>query len=430
MPTLLPLPASPHATLACLEMARQLAAPQAVIHIGAGQGHGVLHCWQRWPVAHARIIDADESRLQWLPAQATSTAAPDWQALVAVVADRDGDVDFHPASNPAEDGLLPVSALLGLWPNLRALPHNTQPAQRLDTLLTRHPLPAPSADAATWLIIDCLPALRILHGAADTLNRVSVVCLRAVLDPARLADPHASLAAAADFLAGQGFRCVHVGETNHPAVAEALFLRDDKTALQAALDAQAKLATERAAQIDDLTKAKATADKLAADRAAQLDALTQAKATAEQLAAERQTQLDALAQARDAQTQLATERAAQIDDLTKAKAAADKLAADRAAQIDALTQARDAQTKLATERAAQIDDLTKAKAAADKLAADRAAQIDALKQDNAALTTERDALKQTISEGQHRQQLLEEEMIKADAQLELIKDLLLREPGL
>ena len=31
---------------------------------------------------------------------------------------------------------------------------------------------------------------------------------------------------------------------------------------------------------------------------------------------------------------------------------------------------------------------------------------------------------------QHRQQLLQDELVKAEAQIELIKDLLLREPGL
>src|SRR5690606_34859701 len=115
---------------------------------------------------------------------------------------------------------LSVGALLGLWPNLRALPHSTQPARRLDTLLAQHPLPGALGDSPAapdahpiWLIIDCLPALRILQGAPRTLATVGVVCLRAVLDPARLDAPAASLAASTEFLAEHGFRCVHLGET-------------------------------------------------------------------------------------------------------------------------------------------------------------------------------------------------------------------------
>ena len=210
------------------------------------------------------MLFRSDARLQWLrtltAAQPEGATPPDWQALAAVVADHDGEVDFHHASNPAEDGLLSVGALLGLWPNLRALPHSTQPARRLDTLLARHPLPGPlpsargdSPDAPpTWLIIDCLPALRILQGAPHTLATVGVVCLRAVLDPARLDDPAASLAAATHFLAEHGFICVHLGETNHPAVGEALFLRDEAAARLAEHGAQQQQLAQLTRTIDQL----------------------------------------------------------------------------------------------------------------------------------------------------------------------------------
>ncbi|MBS0371899.1 MAG: hypothetical protein JSS57_22170, partial [Proteobacteria bacterium] len=349
-------PAAPHATLACIEMAHRLAPPQAVIHIGAGQGHGVLHQWQHWQVKHARVIDADNSRLQWLhtliAAQPEGVTPPDWQALAAVVADHDGEVDFHHVSNPAEDGLLSVGALLGLWPNLHALPHHPRPARRLDTLLAEYPLPrhldnSPGAHP-TWLIIDCLPALRILQGATRTLPTVGVVCLRAVLDPARLDDPAAGLAAATHFLAEQGFMCVHVGETNHPAVGEALFLRDETTALQAEHRALQQQLAQFAHSVDQLTHARDQHAQLATDRQAQLDTLSQAKTA---LTAER----DTLAQEK---ATLATERDAlnaQKAQLTQALEAAEQ------AKADALA-AREAEAKAKTEALAARDAETQAKA--------------------------------------------------------------------
>lgn len=514
--------ASPQATVACLEMARQLATPQAVIHIGAGLGHGPLSHWLNWPVAHARVIDSDAKRLEWLPARAAQQAnSTDWLALAGVIAEQDGEQELHHASNAAEDGLLPASALVGLWPNLRPMSSSHQQAQRLDTLLSSHPIPVRKGEGTTWLIIECLPALCVLRGATQTLENVSVICLRSVLDPARLQAPEASLDAAVDFLKALGFRCVHIGETNHPAIGEALFLRDETaplkaecTTLQMAKTAVEQLANQLQSQIDtlsqekadltkeraalaqeraELTQARDEQEKLATERQAQIEALQKAKTAAEQLASQHQGQVDtltkdkaeltkvrdALAQeraelslARDEQAKLATERQAQIEALQKAKAATEQLASQHQGQIDTLTkdkadltterdalaqaraeltQTRDEQAKLATERQAQVEALQKAKAAAEQLATERQGQIDKLAKDKADLTKERDQalqkakeiqqrlddsqkqlthLQDETLETQRRQQCLQEELVKAEAQIELIKDLLLREPGL
>ncbi|MEA1967071.1 MAG: hypothetical protein U9N77_02470, partial [Thermodesulfobacteriota bacterium] len=56
-----------------------------------------------------------------------------------------------------------------------------------------------------------------------------------------------------------------------------------------------------------------------------------------------------------------------------------------------------------------------------------------LKQKNdaaAALTKERDQLKKQTEDANQRQHLLQEELTRAEAQIDLIKDLLLREQGL
>jgi len=226
-------------------------------------------------------------------------------------------------------------------------------------------------------------------------------------------------------------------------------LTEEKSALTAERDGLAKekqalsaetqtLTTER----DTLTQAKAAAEQLAAERQTQLEALTaerqQLTATRDTLTKEKSAltaERDGLAKEKQALSAekhtLTTER----DTLTQAKAAAEQRAAERQKQLETLTAERQQLT-------ATRDTLTQARAAAEQLAAERLTQFealtaqhqqlttaqDALAQENAALTTERDTLKQTIAEVQQRQVLLEQELIKADAQIELIKDLLLREP--
>ena len=106
----------------------------------------------------------------------------------------------------------------------------------------------------------------------------------------------------------------------------------------------------------------------------------------------------ALTAARDEQTKLAAERGQQIEALNAEKAA---LAKDKAA----LTAARDEQTKLAQARQTEIDTLK------SRL------------QEQQKRVTE---LESQIAERDQRQSLMDEELHKAEGQIELIKDLLLR----
>ncbi len=81
-----------------------------------------------------------------------------------------------------------------------------------------------------------------------------------------------------------------------------------------------------------------------------------------------------------------------------------------------MAKAKDALAKLLAERQTALEGSTKERDVAraqERSKDERIAQLE-------TLATERE----------RRQQLLQEELIKAEAQIELIKDLLLREPGL
>jgi len=228
-------------------------------------------------------------------------------------------------------------------------------------------------------------------------------------------------------------------------------LAKEKAALTAARDEQAKLASEAQAQRDGLAKEKAA---LTAACDAQVKAKTEALAARD---AEAKAKLEAVA-ARDAQAKLAAERLAALDAATKTKeeqskqllaqaeqvrAASTKLAATEAekaqltaerdtqakAKAEALA-ARDAEAKAKLEAIAARDAEAKAKleaiAAHDaqaKLATERMAQIKQLEQRINELNAQ-------AAENEPRQQMLQQELYRAEVQIDLIKDLLLREPGL
>jgi hypothetical protein len=105
------------------------------------------------------------------------------------------------------------------------------------------------------------------------------------------------------------------------------------------------------------------------------------------------------------------------------KAIQNKSLLENQGKIQQLTQARDEQAKVAAERQTQIQQLTQARDEQAKLAAERQRQLDEMKK----------RLQQI--EGQNtefatHQTLLQEEVVRAEAQIDLIKDVLLREPGL
>lgn len=130
-----------------------------------------------------------------------------------------------------------------------------------------------------------------------------------------------------------------------------------------------------------------------------------------------------LAGACQMQTQLADERQARAEALS---ATASELASERDALAKdnaRLTETCDAQTRSAGEYKARLDKVSEQR---DQLQKALAEHKDTLEANQGYVhTLEREAV-----EYQHRQRLLEEELVKSEAQLELIKDLLLREPGL
>ncbi len=229
-------------------------------------------------------------------------------------------------------------------------------------------------------------------------------------------------------------KSVALGSEAEAARKEIDGLKSARDAAMKTRDEQMRLVGERQARIDELTRAKGEADKLADSRRLEIEALKKARDDQARLVETRLAEIEALMKARDEQSRAAAERQARVDELTRAKAEADKLA-------ESLKKARDDQAALATERQAQVTSLTQAKTQADKLAADRKEQVDALTRDKATLSKARDDQAKLAAERERRvnqveaeladvsgrQTLLREELVKAEAQVELITDLIWRE---
>ncbi|WPL18696.1 Myosin heavy chain [Thiorhodovibrio winogradskyi] len=455
----MPLSSPTAATEAGLELLRQLYPPQMLVHVGIGNGAGPMQCWQRWSSpANAVLIDADASRIQW--AKALTAKHPHWHLLGNVLLDHaDGQSLYHRASNPDEDGLLDPDALKAFWPNLRKLEQTervTQPLGRLLSELNLGESPQPSSCA--WLLIDCLPADRILRGATDLLQHATVIWARVLLQPigqdAQDAN-EATLGAVEAVLEPLGFRSVQVSESNHPAVGYALFVRDWASQLagevskaaerhQAETEKQSKITQQLEQQLEQQRQALKQAQTNIAELNQSLEQRTQAKTQAEAKTEELKQTLDAAQakaqqQANELKKQLETaktetkqqlaqaeERQRELDKaLESAKAEAEKQS-QLAQQLEQQRQAlKQAQTNIA-ELNQSLEQRTQAKTQAEakteelKQALD-AAQAKAQQQANELkkqLETTKTETKQQLAQAEERQRELDKALAAAKAEAE------------
>lgn len=420
-----------------LQVIHAIAPPQTVIHIGAGTGEGELHQWHTWGVPQALLLDADAARLVW--AEQLAAANPGWQVCAAIVAEADDPVIYHYASNPAEDGLTPATMLLTLWPNLRATGQEQRTAQRLDTLLAQPGAPA-TAHGSTWLLVECLPALPILQGADRTLAHCLVIGVRALLQPVAGLTAGADLSSIASYLRGHGFKHVATVEGHQPAIGHALFVRDWQFALQQQridYSAHTHTATELQGSIAAL---QAQTDLLAKEKASLMAGNAQLIATATELGTQRDAETAAKAEAIAQLDRLRQQRVKIIADYDQLARARDELSLERdaeaAAKAEALAQ-RHTETLAKAAAQTQCNALSLEKvqliAAHNALAqqkADLLVQLTTCQQEHATLLQRVQQLEAVNSARTYRQQMQQEELVKAEAQIDLIKDLIFREPGL
>lgn len=89
---------------------RRLYPTQTLILVGFGRGVGDMHDWRQWDVDTIILIDADPARTQWV--ESLTAQHPRWRSFHTVLDDTDGGAINYRASNPDQDGLMPVPPLV------------------------------------------------------------------------------------------------------------------------------------------------------------------------------------------------------------------------------------------------------------------------------------------------------------------------------
>lgn len=335
--------------LSSMGLLARLHPPKSLVYVGSQPSSSASMVWQQWSVENAVLIDplANEGAARSLPAG--------WRQIAALLgAQRDDAASFYALSLPSESGLLPAEDLRTLWPNIQSTRVESRPVITLKDAWAQLPATHSMPD---WLVVDALPAVPVLQGAAALLSTVQVVCVRVMLDEKGSQPSLAAcgLEATGAYLEAQGFSCVAVGETRHPTLGLALFVRNAGAKLQP----PPPQASERQPEAEQADEPKAASVQ------------------------EQQSPQE------------------KVSDL------ADLITAER-----------------------NLPDLGQQLQASQQKCADLEQKLQAALQRVSELEQRLPAIEADRQETSHRQLLMQEELIKAEAQLELIKDLLLREPGL
>ena len=217
--------------LPSLGLLARLHTPTSVVQVGSQPAAALsrhwLQQWKEWGVAHALLVDPLSAPLA--SDGETSGHPAGWHTSNALLgAQTQESASFYTLSLRVESGLLAAGEMRALWPNIQETSAHERPVTTLQDLLETLPSKPPAPD---WILVESLPALPVLQGAAQLLRTSThVVCARVVLPPAghphQPVPPLCDLPATQAYLEAEGFMAVALVETRHPQLALAVFVRN------------------------------------------------------------------------------------------------------------------------------------------------------------------------------------------------------------
>gem|GEM_PF-2683184 len=373
-----------------LDLLRAIYPVKGFLHVGAGAGVMLGH-YREWDIPSLVLVDADPDRIASL--SETVEGIDGWLARHAVLANNNGEVVFHRASNPNESGLIEPEKLIPLWQNLKTVEELKLGATTIKDLFANQ-VEQNAAATVNWVNIDCLPSLSILQGAGELVESWDVVQVRTVLDESLLPGLEAMGKRVLDeFMAKRGFEYAAHEPERHPAIGRVLYVRNWKKLLLAELEAQKKEQHEQRNELQNqlalVIAARDEQSKLAAERGGEIEQRRGENNALKKQFDELQEQAKKITTERDELQKLTGQYADKIAALTKALA-------ELKAQTDKFASERDEQSKLAAERGGELEQQRGENDALKK-------QFDELQEQAKKLTTERDEHQKLT--GQHATEL-------------------------
>ena len=387
--------------------------------IGAGDGSQLTH-WRELSSEQLHLAEAHPAHAKTLQ-QHTQGQPQEHLYPGAITADTQETATLHLLTLPKFSSLNAPSGLSQQLPNISVQGTETVPAQPITAWLTQTEL---DPNATHTLVINAPgQAHALLNATPNALLQAFTWIMVSTADEA-LYENDVDSATLETTLTQRGYARVAEDDATYPTV-ERLYQRQpsviERLTLTAERDALAKQLEEARAN------AKSETEKLAKELE---EARANAKSETEKLAKELEEarviarrETTKQSQALEAtQSQLA-ERDQQLEEARNTAKQHEEACVIARSEATKQSQALEAAQKQLAERDEQLKQRTQERDNARQQAEENKQACEKAQQ--AAQKIEREN-----QELQHRQQLLQDELVKGEAQIDLIKDLLLREPGL
>ena len=395
--------------------------PARIVHVGAGDGADLAD----WAATGAARIVLVEPMAELAAQARTAARGMDHVTVVeAVVSGDAGPRPFHATALPELNSLrAPLPALLDLFPGLRPAPQPARAPMLPQDLPLGDPAPLPEGadapEACSLLVLEtpgeALSILSALEGAG-LLTGFDVIALREPAEPLYQGAP--TLAHIREWCARSGFLWLPLPEGDDPDRPWSMArLNRPALDLQARLDAVTTLLEDSRAEVAQAAEASAARDQKIADLSAARDRLKAQVAQSETHKAETEAAQEALR--------------AQVETLTGERNTLKNQTGGQSARIQELQQRLDKTTAQAETDSAETDKLrarikelnVEAASAKEQVATQAArlkelqGQLQAAKQDTAPAAA--------LADARARLEAGRTELLRAEAQIQLLRDLLL-----
>lgn len=389
-----------------------------LVHVGSGAS-ATVHTEAGLRPERLVLVEGDPEIGEELAREASGLAGVDVH-LVAL-APAEGDIAWHRYSLPALDGPRDAEPLRQLYPRLRRLSTAGRRAVGVADFLGK--LPASAQGRVDALVLDVPGQEDTLCDAIpdDLLHRFGLVLVRGCREGAFGESGAACFAA----LARRGYLVAAHDDASEPLWPATLLRLDVEALLRARLGgleaaaAQARAAEGAArAELEALRASAQAAQKQAQAREAELASLRRDLETAHD--AVREARVAAESAAAQARTTGEAGHRAELDQARAEMAQLRGAARGAEERLQEMTRARDEHRQWHLENEKWAKSLKAENERQRETLEQQRRQIEAARESEAAAAAR-------LLERDGRQRLMDQEILKAEAQLELIKDVLIRE---
>ncbi len=205
--------------LSNLNCIHQILPVKDALVIGAGMGRGMwFELFEEHTHGTILLVEAEQVNVEQL--EKKYSARKNWSIKQLVVAEKKKETVFNRLSNCLESSLLSQEEIGFLWPNITTKEKYRCLSVTVDELLLENGL------HPTWMIIDCLPAYKLLEGAKAALPELNVIIVRMIVDNSAKVNMYEEKDKIVAHLQDNNFRLYGIEKDRHPSLGYAVYVKD------------------------------------------------------------------------------------------------------------------------------------------------------------------------------------------------------------